>query len=796
MRLARERVGRRRDMPDADQKSERGLPAWKAAAAALFAALVAVVIAYPGLVAGRQIPISSERFGLSDLTDANLPLRVWGGAELARGRLPLWYPGCFGGLPLASIPEAAPYYPPSAVFYMVAAPGAATAWTIVLHLLIAGMGGAMVARHFGAGLGGQLLAAVLMSIGLHLAAHVRQLNILQAEAWVPWVWLFLDRLLARPGRREAAGLGFSAGMLGLAGHPEILHHAAVIFSVWSMIRVVGLFREWRGWRFWLERGAALAAAGLIAVAIALPHLCPIWDMLQWAQRSQRQHAPDLKAFAMLARPMIMGDPARGEGGPDSFFGPFVWEEMLYIGLLPLAFAAGCVLAGAWRWRLRLGLIAIAGASVLLAFAYTHGWTEWIAETIPLEFKSRFPHRYLWGFNMAAATLAALGFDGLLRGLGRFRWFTPRAAVACVSVVLLVTALDIASVSRRLNPMGDGSAPLSRPKTLDVLARAGAAPNRFAERVSAYAHLPVSRAAFLMKPGWNSNPAIDLEMRRFLLSEHVSIWNWQAVRGYTGMYPYWTGFVLGDQHSLGFVANLDGHEGTPIGALKPDPEPYIAWSGYFGGRWLVSPIALASPMLRPVGDIPGKFFHAYVYENKWWAGGAWIARELKTFRSDDWLCVDLQKSMPDRNCVRMSRADVPAGAAGAPGAAAGDSVERPEWPDPRHVIVDCRLERPGFLVLNQNYHPAWRVRVDGGEPRQPLRVNVCQTGVWLGAGPHRVSFEYGGRLEKIGLLLALAGLIAAGAMWFGKRGAAPPRGRPGRSCVPVRARPCPSAPPTP
>lgn len=783
-------------MPTTHPTTSFGLPAWKALALAFLSALIAVTIAYPGLVSGRQLPISSERFGLSDLTDQNLPLRVWGGAELARGRLPLWYPGCFGGLPLAAVPEAVPFYPPSAVFYMVAGPGAATAWTIVLHLLLAGVGGAMAARHFGAGLGGQLMAAVLMSIGLHLTGHVRQLNILQAEAWVPWVWLFLDRLLTRPGRREAAGLGFSAGMLGLAGHPEILHHAVVIFSFWAIIRVAEMSRQTRGRRFWWERASMLAAAALIAGAVALPHLGPQYEMMQWAQRGQHQYAPDAKALGMLARPMIMGDPARGDDVPDSFFGPFVWEEMFYLGLLPIACAAGWVLFAGKRWKLLAGLIAVAGASLFLAFACRNISTEWLAQLIPLEVKSRFPHRYLWGFNMVAATLAALGFDGLLRGLGRFRWFTPRAAIASVSVVLLVTALDIASVSRRLNPMGDSAPVLSRPPTLDMLAGAGAAPDRFAERVSTYGYLPISRTAFKLKPGWNPNPVIDAEMRRFLVAEHASIWNWQAVRGYTGMYPYWTGFVLGDQHSLGFVANLDGHEGTPIGALEPDPEPYIAWSGYFGGRWLVSPIALASPMLRPVGDIPGKFFHAYVYENKWWAGGAWIARELRTFRSDDWLCVDLQKSMPDRNCVRISRADVPAGVAGGPGAAAGDSVERPEWPDPRHVIVDCRLERPGFLVLNQNYHPAWRVRVDGGEPRPPLRVNVCQTGVWLGAGPHRVSFEYSGRLEKIGLLLALAGWIAAGAMWFGKRGAAPPPGRPGRSCVPVRARPCPSASPTP
>ncbi|MCE5230979.1 YfhO family protein [bacterium] len=746
------------------------MPAWKAAGAALFAALVAVAIAYPGLVAGRQIPISCERFGLSDLTDQNLPLRAWGGAQLARGRLPLWYPGAFGGLPLASLPEAVPYYPPSAVFYMVAGPGTATAWTIVLHLLIAGVGGAMVARHFGAGLGGQLLAAVLMSIGLHLTAHVRQLNIMQAMAWIPWAWLFLDRLLIRPGRRDVAGLGFSMGMLGLAGHPEILHHAAVVFFAWGIIRIGGLCRQWRDWRFWGERTLALGAAGLIGVALALPTVAPICDMMQWIHRSNMRRWPDLRALGMLARPMLMGDPAKGGAGPGTYFGAFVWEESLYIGLLPLALAAGCVFFSVRRWRLWIALFAIGGASLLLAFASSYALTDWIPEMIPKELTSRFPHRYLWGFNMAVTMLAALGFDGLLRLLGRFRWFTPRVAIACVSMVLLVTALDIAWVTRRLNPMGDSSALVSRPQTLDMLEKAGADPDGFAERLSAYGNLPISLTAFDLRPGWSPNPTIDKELHRFLVSEHASIWNWQAVTGYAGMGPFWTGMIMGDQHVLGVLSNLDAHEGVPIESFSPTPEGYIAWSGFLGGRWLVSPIELASPRLRPVGDIPGKYFHAYLYENKSWAGGAWISRSLKTLKNDDWLCVDLEESMPDRDCIRMAKADVPAGVeTGSADGAGNDVVERVEWPDPQHVNVSCSLERPGFLVLNQSYYPSWRVRIDGGEPQKPLRVNGCQTGAWLSAGRHRVSFEYPGWRERICILIGLVGFVSVIIVGFGKHG---------------------------
>ncbi|MCE5228406.1 hypothetical protein LLG95_02255 [bacterium] len=751
-------------MQKTESKISSGIPAWRAFAAAFVCALIAVAIVYPGLVAGRDIPISTEVFGFSDLIDQNLPLRVWGGMELARGRLPLWYPGCFGGVPLAGIPEAAAYYLPSAVFYMIASPGPATAWTIVFHLLIAGVGAAMVARHFRIGLGGQLLAAVLMSIGLHLPAHVRQLNIMQAEAWLPWVWLFLDRLLIRPGRRDVAGLGLSMGMLGLAGHPEILHHAVVLFSVWAIIRTVRLFRQWWDLRFWAQRALAVAVAALIAGAVALPNLGPLCDMMRWVHRAPSRSLPDLNALALLLRPWMLDDPAIGDVGPNSFFKTVLWEEMFYIGRLPVVFALGCVLFSARRRRLRIGLIGIAGASLLLAFASQYHATQWIPKIIPMELSSRFPHRYLWAFNMALVVVAALGFDGLLRALGRYRFITPPVVVAFVSIVLLVAAIDIARVTRRLNPMGDSSALVGRPATLDMFEKAGASLGRFAERLSNYGILPLAITTFRAKPGWSPNPTLDMEFHRFLVSEHASMWGWQSVGGYVGMDPFWSGLIMGDNHTLGVLTKLDAQDGTPIDKFSRRPDAYIAWSGFFGGRWMVSPIELASPLLRPVGKIPGKYYQAHGYENTAWAGGAWISRDLKIFDSDKAICGELMASMPDRNCIRMVRADVPPAAKTvAAGGVASDSVEAPQWPDPQHVTVNCRLERPGFLVLNQGYYPDWRVRVDDAAPQKPLRVNVCQTGVWLAAGPHRVSFEYPGRREKACLAIGLIGLMAVVAL---------------------------------
>lgn len=719
------------------------------------AALVAIAIVYPGMMFDTEIPISNEGFALSDLMDQNVPLRVWGARSLAHGHLPLWYPGCSGGLPLAAIPEAAPYYPFSTMFYAALPPGPATAYTILFHLVLAGMGAAMLARQWGARLGGQMLAAVLMSVGLHLPAHMRQLNLMQAEAWIPWAWLFLDRLLIGPSRRDAAGLGFSLGMLGLAGHPEILHHAVVILGFWGSIRLAGLRGQWGAPRFWMGRVVIIAIAALIAAAIAIPNLGPICEMFRYVDRSQSERiAPSLSALVMLVRPMILGDPMQPNQLSNPFFRIIAWEQMLYIGLLPLGLAA-CALLDRSRRRLLAGLFVLAAISLLLVYASRWGATRWIVRLIPMESSSRFPQRYLWCFNMVVVIFAALGLDGLSGFTSRRLKFFLMAALLPICVA------DLANVTRKLNPTGDGSPWLNRPESLGWLEREVASPNAFGERLSTYGNLRILKDAFAIKPAWNPNPLVDTETHRLFVGDHPSMWGWAVTKGYVGMEPSWVGLVMGNQSQPGLLLYLDADWGKKLQDSAERVESFIAWSGFYGGRWLASPIEIESPNLRLVRFVPGRYFGCYLYENRAWAGPMRIAHELRTYETTERMLEDMFNRPPDTRSVRMLRSEAPIiFPKNVNSTALVDRIVSTEFVNPNRVTIDCEVARPGFLVLNQNYYPRWRARVDGGEPRRTQRVNVSQTAVHLDPGKHHVVFEYPGHFEKSCLLLGLIGISTA------------------------------------
>jgi hypothetical protein len=79
-------------------------------------------------------------------------------------------------------------------------------------------------------------------------------------------------------------------------------------------------------------------------------------------------------------------------------------------------------------------------------------------------------------------------------------------------------------------------------------------------------------------------------------------------------------------------------------------------------------------------------------------------------------------------------------------------------DHTRVEISANLTRTGILVLNDAWHPNWRVWVDGTE-RHLGEVNEAFRGVLLAPGKHVVEMRYAPRTFTVGKILSIIGLAS-------------------------------------
>jgi hypothetical protein len=76
--------------------------------------------------------------------------------------------------------------------------------------------------------------------------------------------------------------------------------------------------------------------------------------------------------------------------------------------------------------------------------------------------------------------------------------------------------------------------------------------------------------------------------------------------------------------------------------------------------------------------------------------------------------------------------------------------------PKYIQLNAKAALPSVLLLNDKYHPDWKVWVDG-KPETLLRCNYLMRGVYLPAGEHRVEFRFQPSITALYVSLAAWGV---------------------------------------
>lgn len=407
-------------------------------------ALVAV-----GVVAYAPVLFGGQTFAAGDHLTRTLASKQHLADSIAAGRLPMWWDGVGLGVPFAANPNHSALYPPAWLVGVLPMPWAVD-FLLVLHVLFAGIGCALVSRRLGAEPISAAVAGGCFMVGGFVTSAVVHGGPLLAVAWMPWIALAADRLASAVCRRAilAAALWLAAAQAAqlLAGDPSFAVSTALL-----SFGIVAARAERRAIAL-AVLAATLVAAVILAAVVVLPALYLLSDSV----RSGNVGHPDATAWSMHpARflewlvPGAFGDPnepsrhlarelADASAGARDV-GPS-WALGVHVGA-PAAILAAIGVARAGRparW-----LAVVAGVLVVLAVGrYTPLYGVYRAVFVP-EHVVRYPEKHLAGAFLLLAAFAGVGLTSIVeRGLPR------RVAIAGGGAVAAVVALVAAAWASR------------------------------------------------------------------------------------------------------------------------------------------------------------------------------------------------------------------------------------------------------------------------------------------------------------------------------------------------------------
>ncbi len=366
-----------------------------------------------------------------------IPWRVLAWQMLSEGVLPWWNPLSGMGAPLAANYQLAVFYPPGWLVYVAAAFGGAPwlawahSWLVVLHLVWAGLGMALLGRRLGLLPLSQSISALAFAMGGYFVARLGFFSMIWTGVWFPWVVLGASRIacpgitVQKPKAGAVLSLTVALALMLLAGHAQLSWYILMFASAWVFMG--GFFEG--GMRRAVAASLLLGVAVVAAAALAAVQLLPTAEYLLQSQRSTAVNFDFAMTYSFwpwrlltFLAPDLFGNPGAGDYWGYATY----WEDATYIGMLPILLAFSTL-----RYILRRGRDGQAAADDprllrLLWFVVALSLALALGKNTPL---FPFLYHFVPSFNLfhapARFLIWAVFCLSLLAGMAARSWRAPR-----------------------------------------------------------------------------------------------------------------------------------------------------------------------------------------------------------------------------------------------------------------------------------------------------------------------------------------------------------------------------------
>lgn len=712
-----------------------------------------------------------------------IPWRTYAKQLLLDGQLPLWNPALGMGAPLLANYQSALLYPPNWILLLLDVAWGQTV-LVALHLMFAGIGMALLARQLGLNRLAQAIAGLAFGMSGYLVARAGFLSINAAAAWLPWIVLAVERLVAGdadPSRRlarlrPAAVLGLALSMQWLAGHAQLAWYSLILAAAWLIYRTLA-----RDGRAQLPNQVAwFAAAAALALLLAGAQLVPTLEYLSVSDRSAGLDPEFAMTYSFwpwrltgLLAPDLFGHPRDG-----SFWGyGNYWEDAIYLGVLPAVLAAAALLRRRGQ-PVRWFLATAAGLALVLALGKNTPLFPLLYEYVPSFALFQAPSRWNLLLVFSLALLAGYGAQGWGAASGRTLYWL-RLGTAGAGAVVLTAALG----GRLLGSIQPTFAPAIALSGALLLASGALGLTRGSRPGPAWQWLAIGLVlADMLYVGRGANPTLPsrtFEPRRaaelaaygdhrlylpspveqqikfeqaFRFDDFQADQDWSLVRD--ALLPN-TGLLDGLSSANNFDPIRPGRYTDWLERLEDRPQAQRAAIYRSAG---VGWMADASGQYQPVAGSQ----RVWIAPAAEWVGDAKAALNMvfdPAFDPSRQLVLEGQPTEQTSSGLSSPQATRDSSHT------SGQLSPPPTTPDRTEIVVqssgrvDVQVEASGggWLVLADSWYPGWQAYLDG-EAVASHPANGIFRAVWVSDGGHTVSFRYEPGSVKLGLGMSLLGLV--------------------------------------
>jgi len=239
--------------------------------------LPAIALGLVCLVLGYYlVPLFSDRASIQrDAVDVHYSLQKYFSEQLHHGKIPVWTPYVFSGMPLLADPEIGAWYPLNWPFFLAGITARGIEWELFLHAAIACLGAWLLALDLLESSYAAILAAIFYAFSGFFAAHSSHVGMFQVAALFPWLLWSFRRAVLKSLLRYGPLCAAVGALLMLAGHFQ-----TALYSFFGLFLFAVSLRRLK---------AMAILAGVMAAAIMLS--CIAWlPALELASQSIRSTA--------------------------------------------------------------------------------------------------------------------------------------------------------------------------------------------------------------------------------------------------------------------------------------------------------------------------------------------------------------------------------------------------------------------------------------------------------------------------------------------------------------------------